>query len=90
MRLLLSVTAALVLAAGLGVYTPRAEAARIVVGVGLPGFAVVAPAPVFAAPPLYYYGPRPYGYVAGPPLTGFRPHYYGFYGRAYYGHRGWR
>ena len=64
-----AIAASLALAAGTVGFAPAASAGHVFVGVGigLPGIAVVAPAPVALVPP-YYYGP---GYTAprtkGPP-----------------------
>jgi hypothetical protein len=57
---------------------PAASAGHVAVGIGigLPGIAIVAPAP-FAGVPPYFYGAAYYGpaFAAGPP-----------YGYRYYGH----
>jgi hypothetical protein len=72
----LAVSAAL--AAGIAGFAPTAMAGHVVVGIGLPGVAVVAPAPIAVVPP-YYYGPGYFGpaYVGGPYFG------YGYYGRGY-------
>ena len=82
-----TVLASAVMLAGV---SPRAEAAHIVVGIGLSGIAVVAPAPVVVAPLPYYYGPRVYAPVIAAPVFGWHAHYVGGYARPWVAHRGWR
>jgi len=84
MRLIPAIAVACTLAGAAVSYAPTTEAARIVVGIGLPvpGFAIAAPAP-------YYYGPTYPAFYAAP-FIGYRPYLRGYYGRPYFGHRGWR
>ena len=80
-----AVAASLALAAGTVGFAPAASAGHVFVGVGigLPGIAVLAPAPVAVVPP-YYYGPGHYApaYYGGVFVGG--PLYGGYYGRPYY------
>jgi len=81
-----AVAASLAVAAGTVGFAPVASAGHVYVGVGigLPGLAVVAGAPVAVVPP-YYYGP---GYFApgyyGPGFVSGPVYGYGYYGRPYY------
>ena len=76
-----AVAASLALAAGTVGFAPVASAGHVFVGVGigLPGLAVVAGAPVAVVPP-YHYGAGYYG----PALVGGPVYGYGYYGRPYY------
>jgi hypothetical protein len=72
--------ASLAVVAGTVGVAPTATAGHVVVGIGigLPGIAIVAPAPV-AMVPSYYYGPGYYGPVY---YAGLR-YGSGYYGRPY-------
>jgi hypothetical protein len=83
MRPMLVTAAAVAISAAIATFSPKAEAARIVVGVGLPAFAVVAPAPVIIAPAPFVYGPRFYAPYAAAPVFGWRARYWGGFGRPY-------
>lgn len=91
MRTLPALAATVFLGAGAIGVAPDAQAGHLFVGIGigLPGIAVVAPAPLFVPRPYYYYGPGYYPYpYAGLPAVAVG----GFYGRPYpnyYGYRGY-
>jgi hypothetical protein len=89
MRLIPAIAVACTLTGAAISYAPSAEAARVVVGlgIGVPGFAVAAP--IYAAPGPYYYG-APYAYYPVPPVVAYRPWFRGYYGRPYVVRRGWR
>ena len=90
MRPLIAASAALGASMALAGVCSQAEAAHLVVGIGLPGIAVVAPAPVMMVPAPVFYGPRvdtPYGIG---PAFGWRAHDWGGYTHPYFPHRGWR
>jgi len=86
MRILSTVAAALALGIGLASYAPGAKAG-VLVGVGLPGVAIVAPGPAIVAPTPYY--PYPYPYYYGPGVViGGGPYVHGYLGPRYF-HRGY-
>ena len=87
MPTLRTLAASLALAAGTAGFAPSATAGHVAVGIGigLPGVAVVAPAPVVS--PYYYYGP---GYYYGPAYVGAPFWGYGYFGRPYYRYGAYR
>jgi hypothetical protein len=92
MRLIPVIAAALVLGAAGATFAPAAEAGHVIVsvGIGVPGFAIAAPAPVFFPPAPYYgpaYAPAFYGV---PPVVVYRAPFRGYYGRPYVLRRAWR
>ncbi len=84
------IAAALAASIALAGVSAKAEAARLVIGVGLPGIAVVAPAPLAVVPAPFVYGPTPYVPYAVGPVYAWRAHFWGGYARPYAGHRRWR
>jgi hypothetical protein len=88
MRPLLATTAALALSVATAAVAPKAEAARVALGIAVPGVAVIAPAPIVVAPaPFFYYGPRAYAPYIAAPVFCWRAHFWGGYGRPYVAHR---
>jgi hypothetical protein len=83
-----SLAASALLAGGLALLSPAAQAAHVTVGIGLGYPAYVAPPPpvVYAPPPAYYYGGPDY-YDYGPPPVVVGPGYWWY---DPWGHRHWR